>query len=139
MKFLYILLITIPILIFQSCKSTENINLLPPDEWTPRSWVNLHAADKNLAGVSMRFEKDRTNETFPYMVLYVFWDGTVRQVEHERNGEQVNDFYWPNKVEPKSTLWAVIDYRKGSDPEFKYHDDPRKNVDQSALKKLHPP
>jgi len=136
MKAFYLLLSAIPLLFSQSCKSTENINLLPPDEWTPESWVNLHESDQSLAGVSMRFEKDRTTETYPYMVLYVFWDGSVRQVEHERGGEQISDFYWDDKVESESALWYVVDYRKGSDPEFKYHDDPRKNVDPAALKKL---
>jgi len=138
MKYLYATLATASLLIFQGCKSTEYDKYRTPDEWTPSSWVNLHSNDESLSGVSMRFEKDRVHESFPYMVLYVFWDGSVRQIEHERSGKQINDFYWPDKIDPTSTLWAVIDYRKGSDPEFKRHDDPRRHVERSSLEKLSP-
>jgi len=109
-----------------------------PSEMIPDTWNHLHKGDKNLAGVAMRFESTYKEGDFPYLVFYVFWDGRIRQIEHDKLGAVLMDFWWEQSLERDSTMWIVVNYELGSDPLFETHKDPRKNVDSSSIERLTP-
>lgn len=91
-------------------------------------WVNLHGGDPDLAGIS--FIGDGDAEAYvgkhPSGVMYVFWDGRVRQTSHKPDGSLQGDFWH------RVAHWNRLDYSFGSDPNFERHDDPRKKQQSEA-------
>ncbi len=98
----------------------------PPPDYSIRpvypGWVNLHEGDPDLAGISFFGDSDANEYVgkHPAGVMYVFWDGRVRQTGHKPDGTVREDFWH------RVAHWGRLDYSFGSVPNFERHEDPRK-------------
>ncbi len=113
---------TILALLFLGCESVKQ-STVPEYSIRPvyPGWVNLHENDQELAGISF-FNDGETQShegKHPGGVIYVFWDGRVRQTVHKPDGTKVEDFWH------RVAHWNRLDYSFGSDPNFERHKDPR--------------
>lgn len=93
-------------------------------------WTNVHQGDASLAGTIVQqftdcpYENQRWEGKHPAMVLFVFWDGKVRQRGYQPDGTCYEDFYW--NIPSDSHQWDSVDFTTGSDPYFHNHRDPRR-------------
>lgn len=117
------ILLTSAAVVFVGCV----VSPIPPEpEYTIRptypGWINLHEGDPDLAGIAFfnDGEADAYLGKHPGGVMYVFWDGRVRQTGHKPDGTVEEDFWH------RVAQWNRLDYSFGSDPNFERHEDPRK-------------
>ncbi|RYZ87277.1 MAG: hypothetical protein EOP04_12050 [Proteobacteria bacterium] len=94
----------------------------------------LHRGDPNLAGViiyqndpvNMDGAMPRKSTDHPFVIMYYFWDGRVRDVAYDKEGEVVRDI-WRTRFTPITKReWSRVNFSLGSDPMFQRHADPRK-------------
>jgi len=96
-------------------------------------WLNIYGDDPGLAGVVVQQLPDspagasRWRGRHPAMILFVFWDGRVRQRGYSPTGAVEEDFWW-HITPAQKDIWKQVDYSKGSDPQFRRHADPRNNT-----------
>jgi len=91
-----------------------------------QDWENLYKDDSKLAGVVFIYEGEQEFGHIgkhPPGVMYVFWDGTIRQTSHDPDGRLKSSFDW--SIGQTSGYWDSVRYELGSDPDFRFHKDPR--------------
>ncbi|MGC4013361.1 MAG: hypothetical protein QM755_02420 [Luteolibacter sp.] len=115
--------------------------LMPPEERKIGPYENPYKGDVNLAGLEI-YQKpygdnavedysDYLGDHHPGTINYHFWDGRIRSVNYSKDGKVLSE-YWDAHAtgtrEGHGTYqsWEMVDFRLGSDPEFKKHRDPRK-------------
>ncbi|CAN5664597.1 hypothetical protein BH09VER1_BH09VER1_00990 [soil metagenome] len=102
-------------------------------------WKNIYKGDPKLAGVEVHqfgecpYDQWLYEGKHPEAVWYYFWDGRVRQIDYEPDGKSYSDQWWPPEMRLRrgSLDWQQVDFSQGSDPTFKHHADPRKNLKSS--------
>lgn len=107
----------------------------------PIVWRYAYQGDPSLAGIVINeyfapsgfgFLPDDYNfpAAHPAMVIYYFWDGHIHTFYHAPNGVVLKQFWSKEKATPRSPLWDFVDFKQGSDPQFKTHTDPRRKIVQ---------
>lgn len=103
---------------------------------SPSNKINLlHKFDKNLAGViiykndpvNVEGDPPRMGNDHPFAVVYYFWSGShVHDVAYDASGNIIRN-NWSKRYAPISKEeWSHVDFSYGTDPQFKWHADPRK-------------
>lgn len=97
------------------------------------NWNNANKERTELAGIHVQQLPDGPDESsykgkHPAMILFVLWDGRVNQLGYTPSGEVHENFWWNlrTKTQDFSYLWDQLEYKYGTDPEFKNHKDPRR-------------
>lgn len=100
-------------------------------------WTNAYANAPKLAGVSVsQYPEVAASSVLdsyvgkhPATITYFFWNGRVRQCTFAPDGQRLDDFWWPDDfLKRNPSLWNEVDFSAGSDPQFKFHVDPRKAI-----------
>jgi hypothetical protein len=108
--------------------------------------------DSHLAGIIITHSPEsagrtrfkRTPANYPSGVKFVYWDGRYRNCSYNVSGELVVDNSLPtallfcakrDRLRLGDPVWLLVDFRWGSDPEFRHHKDPRpqSNAPQSNV------
>ncbi len=92
-------------------------------------WENPFRHSANLAGViTQQFPDGGDFKPYegkhPCMILFVFWDGRIRQINYEPDGSS-HDAQWWHLGPENQFYWDQVDFTHGSDPLFRNHPDPR--------------
>lgn len=96
-------------------------------------WHQHFNNDANLAGIEvMQYPEVATGEAYesyrnkhPAHVTYCFWDGSMICYQFTPDGEVI-DMSDPGFRLSSPNDWCSVDFRFGSDPNFRTHRDPRR-------------
>ena len=124
-------------------------NRLTHEERAIGKYKNRYAGNPVLAGVEV-YQKpfaENTVEDYrdyigadkhPGTINYHFWDGRVLETDYSPKGKCLRSDWTSHTVYEAPGYyrsWEMVDFSKGSDPEFKHHKDPRKE----PMRSLYPP
>jgi hypothetical protein len=112
-------------------------NVMPPEENAVMPYKNLYKSSSTLAGLEVyqkRIVENTMIDTSEYIgkhpgtVCYHFWDGRILTLDYSPDGKIISKnwcHHSQKEVPEYFNSWEMVDFNKGSDPDFKRHKDPR--------------
>jgi len=117
-------------------------NAMPAEQRRIMPYDNKYKDNPMLAGIEVYQLPvvDNTVEDYscyigmhPGAIIYHFWDGRILWIHYAPDGKIIDEEWSRHPTDPLKIKsgreyvfsWEMVDFSKGSDPDFKHHKDPR--------------